>query len=144
VRIFIASADRASRLALLLLLESEPGIIVTGMSDRPTGLLAVVRASQPEVVVLDDGLATQATVQLVNDLHRLEFHPRIIVLSLNPQTAATTLAAGADGFISKTAPPDELLPFLRRMRLADTPVAVQAPAPAATPAQTPASRIGIG
>ena len=35
---------RPLRLALLLLLESEPGIIVTGMSDRPTGLLTVVRS----------------------------------------------------------------------------------------------------
>jgi two-component system invasion response regulator UvrY len=120
VRLFIASADKTSRLALLLLLESEPGIIVTGMSDRPTGLLTVVRASQPEVVLLDEGLATEATGQLVNDLHLLEYHPKVIVLSSNPQTAATTLAAGADGFVSKTAPPDELLPIIRKMRLSDT------------------------
>jgi DNA-binding NarL/FixJ family response regulator len=120
VRLFIASADKTSRLALLLLLESEPGMVVIGMSDRPKGLLTVVRASQPEVVVLDDGLSRQATGQLVKDLHLLEFHPKIIVLSLNPQTAATTLAASADGFISKTAPPDELLPLLRKMRSSDT------------------------
>ena len=133
MRLFIASSDKTSRLALLLLLESEPGMVVIGMSDRSKGLLTVVRASQPEVVVLDDGLARQATGQLVNELHLLEFHPKIIVLSLNPQTAATTLVAGADGFISKTAPPDELLPILRSMRSSDTAAPVQEPAPAATP-----------
>jgi two-component system, NarL family, invasion response regulator UvrY len=120
VRLFIASADKTFRLALLLLLESEPGMVVTGMSDRSGGLLASVTAMQPEVLLLDDGLATQAMGQLVNDLHLLEFHPKVIVLSPNPQTAATTLAAGADGFISKSAPPDELLPILRSMRSADT------------------------
>ena len=120
MRLFIASADKTFRLALLLLLESEPGMVVTGMSDRSGGLLASVTAMQPEVLLLDDGLATQAMGQLVNDLHLLEFHPKVIVLSPNPQTAATTLAAGADGFISKSAPPDELLPILRSMRSADT------------------------
>ena len=73
-------------------------------------------------------------LSLVSDLHRLECQPKIIVLSIDPQTEATTLAAGADGFISKNVPPDELLPLLRKMRLSDIPAPVQAPAPAATPA----------
>jgi DNA-binding NarL/FixJ family response regulator len=122
VRIFIASADKTLRLALQLLLESEPGMVVIGMSDRSTGLLTVVGTSQPEVLLLDAGLAEEATPQLVNDLHHLQHHLKVIVLSPDLQTPATTLAAGADGFISKTGPPDELLPILRKMRLSDTPV----------------------
>ena len=119
MRLFIASADKTLRLALLLLLESEPGLVVIGMSDRPKGLLTVVEASQPDVVLLDDGLAKQATAHLVGALRHLEYRPKIIVLSLNPQSAATILAAGADGLISENVPPDELLPLLRSMRLSD-------------------------
>ena len=120
MRLFIASADKTLRLALLMLLESEPGLVVIGMSDRRAGLLTMVGTSQPEVVLLDDGLARQATAHLVGDLHHLKDQPKVIVLSINPQTKAATLAAGADGFISKTMPPDELLPLLRSMRLSDT------------------------
>jgi len=120
VRIFIASADKTLRLALQLLLESEPGMVVIGMSDRSAGLLTVVGTLQPEVLLLDVGLAEEATPQLVSDLHRMQYHPKVIVLSPDLQTPATTLAARADGFISKTAPPDELLPILRKMRLSDT------------------------
>ena len=101
MRIFIASADKTFRLALLMLLESEPGMVVIGMSDRSEGLLTVVGTSQPEVVLLDDGLAKQATAHLVSDLHHLECQPKVIVLSSKPQNRAATLAAGADGFISK-------------------------------------------
>jgi two-component system, NarL family, invasion response regulator UvrY len=119
VRIFIASGDRSFRLALLLLLESEPGLVVTGMIDRREDLLTVVQASHPEAVVLDDELATATTTQLVINLRDLDFQPKVIVLSSNPETAAAARAAGADGFISKTAPPDELLPVLHRMRLTD-------------------------
>ena len=35
MRIFIASADKTLRLALQLLLESEPGMVVIGMSYGP-------------------------------------------------------------------------------------------------------------
>ena len=102
-----------------MLLGDEPGMAVIGISDRREGLLSVVATSQPEVVLLDDGLAKKATPLLISDLHLLECHPKIIVLSLNPQTAAATLADSVEGFISKTAPPDELLPILRKMRLSD-------------------------
>jgi DNA-binding NarL/FixJ family response regulator len=116
-----------------MLLDDEPGMVVIGMSDRSKGLLTVVRTSQPEVLLLDAGIAEEATPQLVSDLHRLQHHPKVIVLSPEPQTAATTLAAGADGFISKTGPPDELLPILRKMRLSDS----SASTPADTLVQTP-------
>jgi DNA-binding NarL/FixJ family response regulator len=122
MRIFIASADKTFRLALLLLLESEPGMVVIGIADRPKGLVTMVGTSQSEVLLLDDGFDGQSMAQLVSDLHHLECRPQIIVLSAKPQTKAATLAAGADGFISKNVPPDELLPLLRSIRLSSTPV----------------------
>jgi DNA-binding NarL/FixJ family response regulator len=120
VRIFIASADKTLRLALQLLLESEPGMVVIGMSDRSKGLFTMVGTSQPEVLLLDAELANHSLARLVSDLHQLEWRPQVIVLSSKPQTRAETLAAGAEGFISKSMPPDELLPLLRKMRLSDT------------------------
>lgn len=122
MRIHIASADKASRLSLLMLVESEPGLVVVGMSDRAESLLTVVRALHPEVLVLDYELAKQAVADLVSDLHHLEHPPKIIVLSVDPQVKATALAAGADAFISKNVPPDNLLSMLREMRQSETTV----------------------
>ena len=119
MRIFIASADSTFRLALLLLLESEPGMVVIGMSDRSEGLATQVRASQPEALLLDDGLTKQATADLVGAVRHLEHPPKIIVLSIHPEVKEAILAAGADAFITKNVPPDELLPILRRMRLSE-------------------------
>ncbi len=99
-----------------MLVESEPGLVVVGMSDRAESLLTVVRALHPEVLVLDYELAKQAVVDLISDLHHLEHPPKIIVLSVDPQVKATALAAGADAFISKNVPPDNLLSMLREMR----------------------------
>ena len=103
------------RLALQLLLESEPGMAVIGLSDRLEGLLAVLQALESHVLLLDYELAKQSTVDLVGNVHSLERPPKIIVLSIDPHEEAAMLAAGADAFVSKNVPPDDLLPTLRKM-----------------------------
>lgn len=120
MRIFIATRDSAFRMALELLLESEPGMVVIGMYDRADGLLTILGASQPEVLLLDYELTQQATIQIISDLHSPERHPKIIVFSTDPLVRDPILAAGAEGFINKNYPPDKLLPILRDMRLSAT------------------------
>jgi SARP family transcriptional regulator, regulator of embCAB operon len=116
VRIFIASSDKTLRLALLLLLESEPGMDVIGMADRQENLLTAVGASQPEVLLCDYELAKQETASLISDVRHLDYRPKIIVLSLDPGVRAAITTAGADAFIGKNAAPDALLPLLREFR----------------------------
>jgi DNA-binding NarL/FixJ family response regulator len=119
LRIFIASADKTFRFALQMLLEDEPGMIVIGMTDRSDGLLTQVGAAQPEVLLLDWELTKPAPIDLIGDLQHLEHRPKIIALSINPQVKETALVAGASDFISKDVPPDDLLPILRKIRLAE-------------------------
>jgi len=107
------------RLSLQLLLEDEPGMAVIGIADRSDGLLAQVGASQPEVLLLDWELAKPTPIGLLGDVGRLEHPPKIIALSINLQVKETALAAGASDFISKDVPPDDLLPILRKIRLAE-------------------------
>jgi DNA-binding NarL/FixJ family response regulator len=120
MRIFIASADKTFRLALQLLLEDEPGMVVIGIADRSDGLLIQVGASQPEVLLLDWELTKQAPIDLIGDLQHLEHRPKIVALSINPLVKETALAAGACAFIRKDVPSDDLLPILREFRLSET------------------------
>jgi SARP family transcriptional regulator, regulator of embCAB operon len=116
MRIFLASADERLRLVLHLLLDNEPGIVVVGLADRLECLLILVGASQPDVLLLDYELTRGTTPGLISDLHHLESPPKIIVLSLNPEIKEAILEGGVNGFISKNAPPDDLLPMISRMR----------------------------
>jgi DNA-binding NarL/FixJ family response regulator len=122
VRIFVASKDSDFRMALQMLLGSEPGMVVIGMSDRVEGLCTMMGASQPDVLLLDYELTQQTTNQIISDIHQQKCQCRIVVLSIDPQVREPTLAAGADGFINKNYPPDKLLPTLRDMRLSATSV----------------------
>lgn len=120
MRIFIACADERLRLALLMLLDHEPGMVVVGMSDRLPGLLAQLQGSQPDVLLLDWELSDQPMTDLLTDVHNLERRPETIVLSTRPQEKENIMAAGAYYLICEDAPPDKLLPVLNDIRLSQT------------------------
>jgi DNA-binding NarL/FixJ family response regulator len=107
-------------MSLQLLLESEAGMVVTGTSDQLEGLPAMIKALCPDVLLLDYELVHQGMIELVDSLHHLEYAPKIIVLSIDPNVKEISSAVGADYVILKNAPPDELLPILNKIRLQAT------------------------
>ena len=116
MRLFIADARSEIRIALMMYLSREPGIQVTGIAIEAPGLLAQVRATQPDVVLLDWQLPGASMQDLLADIRRLAAPPKIVVLSVNPEIEAPALAAGADAFISKNEPPDQLLETVRLLK----------------------------
>ena len=121
MRIFIACADERLRLALLLLLDHQPGMVVVGLSDRMPGLLTQLEGSQPHVLLLDWGLSDEMEVNFFADLHNLKLPPKTIVLASDPTTREAILTNCADYFISKDAPPDNLITTLSDIRVSKIP-----------------------
>jgi DNA-binding NarL/FixJ family response regulator len=117
MRIFIASADEMLRSALLLFLENETGMTVVGLSDRLSGLFTQLTDSQPDALILDGELSSQPVKDLLVDLSNLEHKPRTIILTSEPGVSELNRGTTADYFISKNAPPDELLPILNQIRI---------------------------
>lgn len=119
-RIFIACADERLRIALLLFLEDVPGLAVVGITDRLQSLLPQLEASRAEVLLLEWQLVPQAFKDLMAEIHHLTYPHKIIYFSSNPDERQQVLANGADYFILKNAPPDELLPILNKIDLQST------------------------
>jgi DNA-binding NarL/FixJ family response regulator len=105
---------------MLLLLDYQPGIYVVGLADRLPGLSMQLEGAQPDVLLLDWELSDQSMAAWLSDFHNLERHPKVIVLSADPQMEKAILAAGADFIICKDAPPDKLIPVLNDIRLSKT------------------------
>jgi DNA-binding NarL/FixJ family response regulator len=120
MRVFIADAHLETRLALMMTLREEPGMSVTGMAVEAQGLVGQVKASQPDVLLLDWHLPGQPVTDVLADLKTLERRPQIIVLSIRPEVESEALAAGADAFVSKSVPPNGLLALLRTMQQTTT------------------------
>jgi DNA-binding NarL/FixJ family response regulator len=112
MRLFIADEDKQLRVALQILLHQEPGMQVIGVATEAKGLLARVKASEPDVLLLDWNLPGIAVSELVADLRALELPPKIVILAVRPEVENAAMAAGADAFVSKNGSPQELLAFL--------------------------------
>ncbi len=121
MRLFIADGNSSVRLALQMYLQQEPGMYVTGMATEADGLPAQLEASRPDVLLMDSFLPGSSMQGLLADIRGLETPPKkIVVLSIKPEVKGPALAAGADAFISKNAPPEEMLKLILSFR--ETPV----------------------
>ena len=114
-RIFVACSDERLRIALLMLLEHEIGMGVVGITDRLSGLVLNLEASQPNVLLLGWEIPNQELVDLLADIHNLKSPPMIIFFSSKPEEEQEIITAGADYFICENAPPDKLLLILREL-----------------------------
>jgi DNA-binding NarL/FixJ family response regulator len=117
IRIFVACSDERLRIAMLLLLDQEPGMVVVGITDRLSGLLTQLEATQPDVLLLSWEIPFQTIADLLVNIRKLGRSLKIIFLSGRPGEEEKIIEAGADYFISKDAPPDKLLPILKQNSL---------------------------
>jgi DNA-binding NarL/FixJ family response regulator len=104
------------RSGLRRLLAALPGVEISE-ADEGRGALALVRAERPDVVLLDLNLPGLGGLELLRRV--LLEHPaaRVMVLSMHAEAlyAARALQAGAVGYLSKNASPEELLEAIRRV-----------------------------
>jgi DNA-binding NarL/FixJ family response regulator len=111
--ILIAESQPATRAALRLLIEQQPGWRLAGEAADVTGLLQQVAGGLVDVVLLDwslPGLSAARTLRLVRREQPSLF---IAVLSTHSEDRLPALAAGADEFIWKGDPPQHLLSIIR-------------------------------
>jgi DNA-binding NarL/FixJ family response regulator len=113
MRVLVADDQSKVRSALRLLLHHEPDIDVLGEAVDATGLLDWVRATCPDLVLLDWELPGFSPHLLAN-LRELCPSLAVIALSGQPEARREALSAGVDDFVSKGDPPERLLAAIWR------------------------------
>lgn len=118
MNILVADDQPKVRSALKFLLEQDPGLKVVGEVAEAKALLPAVKASCPDVILLDwelPGLNSTGTLDVLRACSRLT----VVALSGRPEARQAALAAGADAFVSKGEPPENLLMALDALNSAD-------------------------
>lgn len=121
LRVLLADDKASLRSAMRLLLEQDPDWEIVGEAAEVRGLLAKTDSAHPHLILLDwelPGLPKSPVGQhdLLGRLHTLHPCTHVIVLSGRPEAEAVALAAGADVFVSKAAPPEALLAALHQIK----------------------------
>ena len=109
MRVLLADDQSKVRSALRLLLEQEPELSVVGEAAEVEDLLAQVEATQPDLVLLDWELPGLRADDRLSALRTLCPRLKVIALSGRPEARRAALSAGADAFVSKGDPPEQLL-----------------------------------
>ncbi|MEQ9449232.1 MAG: response regulator transcription factor, partial [Rhodospirillaceae bacterium] len=79
--------------------------------------LAMYKDASPDLVVLDMNLPGIGGLELLRRLLLLDKHARVMIFSMHAEAiyAARALQAGAKGYVSKNAAPDEVLSAVQRV-----------------------------
>jgi DNA-binding NarL/FixJ family response regulator len=112
VRLVIADDRERTRRAVRALLAAHPGFAVVG--DASDGQQAIDQVEQlaPDVVILDLRMPRLDGISATTEIKRRWPGVRVVVHSLAVDRREDALAAGADAFVGKADPPDELLEAL--------------------------------
>ena len=109
MRILLADDQPKVRLGLRLLLEQEEWASVVGEAAEAESLLAQLGATQPDLILLDWSLQSSERPDLLPELRGCCPGLAVVVLSGQPDAKQEALDAGADAFVSKADPPEQLL-----------------------------------
>jgi DNA-binding NarL/FixJ family response regulator len=109
MRIVVADEQAKVRYALKVRLRQRPGLDVVGEAASVRELLAEVKRTEPDVVLLHWRLRKTADLDLVAALRDIDPGLHVIALSALPDACIEALDEGADAFVSKVAHPQCLL-----------------------------------
>lgn len=116
MHVLVAAGEADLRLALELLLGLEPGVVAVGSASETEGLLALIRTTQPDLVVLDWDLPGRDVETVLSEVVGTDQHPHVIVLGSRHRLRQQVLDAGADAYVIKGEPPDRLLTAVRAVQ----------------------------
>jgi len=113
--VVIADSQAKIRSAVRLMLDQQPHLEVLGEAVDATGLMDWVKASSPDLVLLDWGLPGLEAETVLLAMRARAPRLRVIALSGRPEAEEAALQAGADAFVSKGDPPEKLLAAIDRV-----------------------------
>ena len=117
IRVLLADDHSIVRDGLKRILASTPDLEVAGEASNGDQALALVKAHDFDVVMLDMSMPGLSGIDLIKRLKIEKPRLRILVLSMHgeSQYAARALKAGAAGYLNKDAAADALLGALRKV-----------------------------
>ncbi len=114
MRVLLADDHGIVRRGLKSLLETEPGIEVIAEAADGLEALRLCEEHRPDMLIVDIGMPKLNGIDLTARAQKLEWPPRVIILSMHADESyiMRALAAGARAYLLKDATDEDLLPAI--------------------------------
>lgn len=115
VRVVVVDDDQLVRMALRLIVDGEPDLIVVGEAADGDAAIAVVEEHRPDVVLMDIRMPGRDGISATKEILARSAPPRILMLTTfdSNELVLGALRIGAHGFVLKDTPPPEILAAVR-------------------------------
>lgn len=117
IRILLVDDDPLVRSGLRLMLEASPDLLVVGDVGSGEEAVPAIHAHRPDVVLLDYRMGELNGIGTTREIRRLDHPPKVVLLTTfdMDDLPVRAVRAGADGFLLKTAGPDEITRAVRQV-----------------------------
>jgi DNA-binding NarL/FixJ family response regulator len=111
VRAIIADDEPLVRAGIRAILDSDSDIDVVGEASDGREAVELVRATNPDVAVLDIRMPRMSGIEATSELRQLGVRAAVVILTTfgNDDNIAQAIGAGADGFLIKASAPRDLI-----------------------------------
>jgi two-component system, NarL family, response regulator NreC len=117
IRLVLVDDHAVVRSGLRMLLESQPDVDIEIVGEAETGeeALACVRASRPDIVLMDIQMPGMSGIEATRRIKEATPETAVLALTMHEddQYFFEMLRAGASGYVPKRAAPDELVTAIR-------------------------------
>ena len=115
IRVLVADDHAIVREGIKQILADQPDLQLVSEAENGQDVLRAVRAGNVDLVLLDMSMPGRSGIELIKEIKRIAPSLRVLVLSMHEeeQYAVRAIKAGAQGYLTKTSAPDELVGAIR-------------------------------
>lgn len=115
LRIIIADDHQVIREGVKRIINNEIDLEIIAEVETGEALLNEIRSDKFDIVILDVGLPGRSGIEILEYLRKFEPKLPVLIFTMQPEEriAIRAIKAGANAFISKEAPAEELLKAIR-------------------------------
>ncbi|MCF6270140.1 MAG: response regulator transcription factor [Melioribacteraceae bacterium] len=115
LRIIIADDHQVIREGVKRIINSEIDIKVVAEVETGEALLNKISNNKFDVIILDIGLPGRSGIEVLSDIRKFDPKLPVLIFSMQPEerVAIRAIKAGANAYLSKEAPAEELLKAIR-------------------------------
>lgn len=124
IELLIVDEHPVLRAGVRTLLENDDGVAVVGEADNVAAAVTIMRANQPDVVLMDVDSADAETVDGMRQLRREVPDGALVVLARNvdDEELYRAVVGGADGHVGENAQPQELVDTIKQAADGEEPI----------------------